>query len=97
MDGSHNIINRCGSKKYKFQLAFYPSDKIVNITRKRVLVSILPLGTLALNCHSADVIYLITCSNCYLQCVDKVALKLNQRFNPQKTAFCHPKNHSHFE
>ena len=57
--------------------------------------SILPLGTLGLRCDSADAIYVITCSNCCLQCVNETALKLNQQFNRHETALCDPIKHIH--
>ena len=59
-------ISRCGSKKCKFQLGFYPSSKIASTATKRMFDCILPFGTIDLNCHSANVMYCITCSNCYL-------------------------------
>ena len=62
---------------------------------KRSYDCIIPPGTISLNCHSSDVIYLITCEQCFLQYVGETVQKLNERFNLHKTGFRHPKKHGH--
>ena len=94
-NGSNKHIFRCQSKRCKFQFDFLPSDRILSTSTKRFYDCIIVPGTVYLDCHSANVIYLITCSKCFLQYVGETAQKLNERFNLHITGFRHPKKHGH--
>ena len=94
-NGSCIGIYRCNSKRCQFQHDFQPSDKVVSTVTKRVYDCVVPPGTVYLNCHSSNLIYLITCSNCCLQYVGETVQKLNERFNFHKTGFRHPQKHGH--
>ena len=102
-DGSELHIHRCGSKKCSFQNIFFPLDRVVSSTTHRIYDCVVPDDTVYVNCHSSNVIYLITCCNCGLQYVGETCQKLNERFgwhktclnNPQKYSFCKILN-SHF-
>ena len=82
-DGSHYNINRCRSKKCKFQLDFHHSDKIVSTSSNGCSIPFCHLEHLAL-----VVIWL-------MQYINETALKLNQQFNRHETALCHPIKHIH--
>ena len=51
---------------------------------------IVPPGNNSLNCHSPNVVYLLTCSNCKLQYVGETALKISERFNWHRSCFKYP-------
>ena len=86
-NGSKYNITRCDSLRCKFKYEFYPRDKMVSSVTKRSYDCIIPPGTISLNCHTSNVIYLITCEQCFLQYVGETVQKLNERFNLHKTGF----------
>ena len=102
-NGSDKHIHKCGSKRCQFQNKFVPISKIQSTTTKRVYECIVPPGTIYINCHSSNIIYLVTCCKCGLQYVGETCQKLNKRFNwhmscfknPQKYSYCRILN-SHF-
>ena len=94
-NGSNSKIYKCKSKRCKFQSQFQPTDKILSTVTKRLHDCVSPPGTVYLNCHTSNVIYLITCNRCYLQYVGETAQKLNERINFHKTGFRHPTKHGH--
>ena len=47
----------CNPKNFKFQLDFYPSDKVVYSVTKRMYDCVTPPKTIYLNCHSSYNIY----------------------------------------
>ena len=79
-NGAECNVKRCGSRKCMFQHKFLPKDKVVSSVTHRVYDCVYPSGATYTNCHSSNVIYLITCSNCHLQYVDEISQKLNERF-----------------
>ena len=68
-NGSSSHVFRCNSKRCLFQKKFFPQDKIISTTTNRIYNCIVPPGTVYLNDHSSNVIYLITCNKCKLQYV----------------------------
>jgi len=94
-NGRNSHINKCKAKKCKFQSQFHPTDKVLSTVTKRLHDCVSPPGTVYLNCHTPNVIYLITCNRCYLQYVGETAQKLNERINFHKTGFRHPSKHGH--
>ncbi len=90
------VIKRCGSKRCKFQNKFSPSNQVLSSVTNRKYDCIVPDGTTYLNCHSSNLVYLITCNNCSLEYVGETVQKLNERFafhntcilNPNKYGFC---------
>ena len=68
-------------------------DKVVSTVTKRFYDCIVPSGITYIDCHSSNVIYLITCNKCFLQYVGETAQQLNARFNGHRTGIKHPKKH----
>ena len=68
-------VKRCGSKRCLFQHKFFPKNKCISSVTFRDYDCIVPPGTIYLNCHSSNVIYLITCSKCSLQYVGETVQK----------------------
>jgi len=93
-NGSEVNIHRCGSKRCAFQNKFSPKDRVVSSCTHRTYDCVVPDGTIYINCHSSNVIYLITCCNCGLQYVGETCQKLNERFNWHNTCFNNPKKYS---
>ena len=94
-NGNNTHIYRCKNNKCKFKFDFFPTDKILSTVTKRLFDCVIPPGTIYLDCHSPNVIYLLTCNRCHLQYVGETAQKLNERFNFHKTGFRHPTKHGH--
>ena len=95
-NGRDKRIFKCNSKKCGLNPNFLARDKAVSSCTCRVYDCITPPGTIYVNCHSRNVIYLLTCSTCGLQYVGETSQKLNERFsghrsgirNPQKYGTC---------
>ena len=94
-NGSNSNIYRCSDKRCQFKHQFYPTDKFFSSVTKRVYDCVLPAGTRYIDCHSANVIYLITCSKCKLQYVGETIQQLNKRFNWHKSGFRDPVKYGH--
>ena len=96
--GNGNVKNiyKCKSKLCKLNHNFCAKDKAVSTATKRIYDCVVPPGTIYVDCHSSNVIYLITCNKCFLQYVGETAQALNARFNghragiknPSKNGFC---------
>ena len=52
-----------------------------------------PPGTKYVDCHSSNVIYLLTCSNCGLQYVGETSQQLNARFTGHRAGIKNPSKH----
>ena len=95
-DGVSLCMYKCGSKRCKFQNKYTPKDKAASSVTHRIYDCKVPDGTMYINCHTSNVIYLITCSHCHLQNVGEMVQKLNERFaghnlginKPEKYGFC---------
>ena len=60
---------------------------------KRVVDCIVPPGSTYINCHSSNVVYLITCDNCFIQYVGETVQKINKRFNWHRTGLKNPEKY----
>ena len=95
-DGGTLCMYKCGSKRCKFQNKYTPKDKVASSVTHRIYDCKVPDGTMYINCHTSNVIYLITCNHCHLQYVGETVQKLNERFaghnlginKPDKYGFC---------
>ena len=96
-DGRSVRFTRCNSAKCKFQFKFFPADFVVSSTTLRKYPCVRPPGSNEyVNCHSSNVIYLITCQRCALQYIGETSQHINDRFafhltcllHPEKYAFC---------
>ena len=83
-DGSKCRIFSCGSKICKLKQNFIARDRCVSSCSLRSYPCITPPGTLYVNCHTSNVIYLITCCKCGLQYVGETVMKINDRFRKHR-------------
>ena len=76
-----NIFKCSSSKNTNCQLRdqFVPADRVVSTTTKRMYNVIVPPGSTYINCHSVNLIYLLTCNNCSLQYVGETVRSLSRR------------------
>lgn len=81
-DGRLLRIFKCRSKRCELK-HFKARDKVESTCTKRLYDCVTPPGTVYLNCHSTNLIYLITCSTCGLQYVGETVQPLSARFNGQ--------------
>ena len=89
-DGSRCDIKKCSNKRCKMRNYLSCHDKVVSSSTHRLYDCIVPPGNNSLNCHSPNVVYLLTCSNCKLQYVGETALKISERFNWHRSCFKYP-------
>jgi hypothetical protein len=71
-----NLRNNCSIRKF-----FVPADKVVSTTTKRMYNVVIAPGENKLNCHSVNLIYLLTCNNCALQYVGETVCSLAERMS----------------
>ena len=97
VDGFNNLgdcslshIFRCGSKRCQFQNKFVPVNNILSTTTNRLYKYIVPAGSIYVNDHSSNVVYLITCNKCKPQYVGETSQNLNTRFNWHNSCFRNP-------
>ena len=62
-------------------------EKVASKSSKSIFDCVVPSGTTYADCHSANVIYLITCSRCSSQYLRETVQKLKKRFNWHITSF----------
>ena len=96
-NGINSNIFRCNTNRCKFQLDFYPSDKVVSSITNRIYDCVTLAGTMYLNCHSVNVNYLINCCWCLLRYIGETMQILTERFKSHKTGFKHPLKHENIE
>ena len=77
----------------KLNPIFYARDKVVSTATKRIYDCKVPPGSIYIDCHCSNVIYLITCNKCFLQYVGETAQSLNARFNGHRTGIKNPEKH----
>ena len=80
-DGSRFDNKKCSNNRCKMRNYHSCYDKIVSSSTHRLYSCIVPPGSNSLDCHSPNVVYLLTSSICKLQYVGDIALKINERFN----------------
>ena len=96
-DGSAHSIFKCNSNRCLFQKKFITIDRFKSTTTGRIYDVVVPPGTIYLNDHTSNVIYLITCDRCRLQYVGETCQKLNERFNCHTSAMRNPSKLSYCE
>lgn len=94
-DGSRCGIGKCTSSRCKMRGYLSCHDKVVSSSTHRVYDCIVPPGNMPLDCHSPNVVYLLTCSNCKLQYVGETGLKINERFNLHRSHFKYPTHYGY--
>ena len=92
-DGSKISIYKCKSKRCQIKNIFNSKDRVVSTSSKRIFNCIVPPGSVYIDCHSSNLIYLRTCSRCSLQYVGETVQKLNERLNWHKSGFRNPKKY----
>ena len=79
-DGSSKKIFSCKMARCGLKNDFIARDKLVSSCTKRIYDCIIPNSSVYINCHSANLIYLLTCDSCGLQYVGETVQKLSKRF-----------------
>lgn len=92
-NGSKVKIFKCKSARCGLKSHFLARDKSISSCTKRTYDCITPPGTVYIDCHSTNVIYLITCSTCGLQYVGETAQQLNARFTSHRAGIKTPDKH----
>ena len=93
-DGKSKQLFVCKSTRCKLRDQFLARDRVVSSCTKRIYECITPPpGSVYIDCNSANVIYLITCSNCNLQYVGETVQRLNQRFNKHRQGIKSPQKY----
>ena len=91
-NGLSKHIYSCNMKKCGLVNYFSPKDRAVSSCTKRIYDCITLPGTIYVNCHSPNVIYIITCDTCGLQYVGETVQKLNSRFTGHRAGIKNPKH-----
>ena len=63
----------------------YARGRVLSTASKGFFYSVVPSGIAYLDCHLHNVIYLINCSKCSIEYLEKTWLKVNERFNWNST------------
>ena len=85
-DGSSRKFKTCNSDKCVLANSFFkPTDKIVSSVTHRTY-SCTNYEKSYVTCNSSNIIYLITCSNCFIQYVGETAQQLNIRFSTHRAS-----------
>ena len=91
-DGKKVIFFKCKSKLCGLK-EFIARDKAISSCTKRVYECITPPGTSYVDCHSSNLIYLLTCLKCGLQYVGETVQQLNARFTMHRSGIKMPEKH----
>ena len=70
-DGDKLKIFKCKSTRCGLKNQFIARDKTISTCSKRIYDCITLPGTIYVDCHSANLIYLLTCCTCGLQYVEE--------------------------
>ena len=89
-DGSKLKVSRCNTPQCQFKYKLQIKDKVVSTVTHRIYDCIIPSSIISLNCHSSNLIYLLTCLTCYLQYVGETVQQINERFGIHNTGFRKP-------
>lgn len=84
------ISSKCNSRKCKFKNMLKLNSQVMSTATHRIYDVIVPQGV-KINCHSSNVVYLITCNKCSLQYVRETSYKLDKIFNCHKSCLKYPK------
>jgi len=86
-DGKSKCISKCDRKRCQLRdNIFVPADKVVSTTTKRIYDVVIAPGETKLNCHSVNLVYLLTCNNCALQYVGETVCSLHERIYGHQNA-----------
>ena len=86
-------FSKCNFARCQLRDHFLLTDEIKSSSTMRIYKAVLPTGTEKLTCHSSNLVYLLTCSNCGLQYVGETAQQLNARFNGHRVGMKNPKKY----
>ena len=92
-DGSAKYIYKRKSKRCLFGLFFRLKTGLLVLHPNEFLIfdcTVYP------DCHSGNVIYLITCSRCSLQYAGETGQNINKRFHWHKVCFKNPQKHGFY-
>ena len=89
-NGSIKNITVCNARLCKMKEYFIPKDMLVSTVTHRSYQVVTPPNCDQLNDHSANVIYLLTCSTCHLQYVGETVQGLNERFTGHRSGIKNP-------
>ena len=85
-DGGSTKFKKCNSSKCILANSFFkPTDKIVSSVTHRTY-SCTNYERSYVTCNSSNIIYLITCSNCFMQYFGETAQQLNIRFATRRAS-----------
>lgn len=90
-DGKAKRIFKCNSKRCELNPYFTPRNKAISTCTERIYDCVTPAGTMYLNCHSTNLVYLLTCETCGMQYVGETCQQLNSRFNGHRAGMKNPK------
>ena len=92
-NGSKVNIFQSKLKRCRLKTQFVARDKAISTCSKRIYDCITPPGTLYVDCHSSNLIYLLTCSTCGFQYVGETVQQLNARFTGHRAGIKQPDKH----
>ena len=92
-NGHKTKIFKCKSTRCGLKGQFVARDKALSTCSKRVYDCITPPGTSYIDCHTSNVIYLLTCSTCGFQYVGETVQQLNARFTGHRAGIKNPDKH----
>ena len=90
---SSTRFSKCNFARCQLKNHFLLTDEFKSSCTMRSYKAVLPRGTDKLTCHSSNLVYLLTCSNCGLQYVGETAQQLNARFNGHRVGMKNPKKY----
>ena len=72
-DGNKVKIFKCKASRCGLKNQFVAKDKCISTCTKRIYNCITPPGTVYVDCHTSNVIYMLTCSSCGLQYIGETS------------------------
>lgn len=88
-EGKLSRIIKCKSKKWELK-QFKDRDRVESSCTKRLYDCVTSPGTVYLNCHSTNLIYLLTCATYGLQYVGETVQTLSSRFSGHRSGIKDP-------
>jgi len=90
------VLHKCSDRRCKTCPSFSTSTKFRSNVTNKMHTIVNPTGD-DLNCHSQNIIYLLSCATCNIQYVGETACPMHLRMNQHRTSKCgceHVINHS---
>ena len=72
-DGVKVRIFKCKSKRCGLKEQFVARDKAISTCSKRIYDCVIQPGSTYIDCHTSNVIYMLTCSTCGLQYIGETS------------------------